>query len=163
MVTDVKEVQTLEIKAQELARSFTREAIEAELKRCEAAMVSFRSQAEVVRYWQARRRVLELALFRKRYMTEAELNYRLDALQIKASIRLEDIIGKYTTLRRSGNRLNGLCPLHHDTHPSLFVYVERQDFYCYGCGRGGDVFNFVMHYCDCSFYEALVRLSRGDV
>lgn len=87
-------------------------------------------------------------------------NFTFRADTIKAKIELTAYIGRFTTLYRSGlNKYNGLCPLHNDTRPSLFVYTERQDWYCFGCLRGGDIFNFVQFYHDVGFYDALKILS----
>lgn len=74
---------------------------------------------------------------------------------IKDSTDIVSLVERYTTLRKSGNRLTGLCPFHDDKHPSFFVYPEQQRFYCFGCGKGGDIFEFVKAIEGCDFKEAL--------
>jgi DNA primase len=66
--------------------------------------------------------------------------------------------------RLSHGRLMGLCPLHADNQPSFLVDPIKNLFYCYGCGRGGDVIRFVELYYDLRFGEAmaLLRSSRAS-
>lgn len=63
--------------------------------------------------------------------------------------------------RISHGRLMGLCPLHADHEPSFLVDPAKNLFYCYGCGRGGDVIRFVELYYDVSFGEAMALLRRS--
>src|SRR5262249_19552047 len=63
--------------------------------------------------------------------------------------------------RICGGRLMGLCPLHLDRKPSFLVDPLKNLFYCYGCGRGGDLIRFVELYHDVSFGEALALLRRS--
>jgi DNA primase len=60
----------------------------------------------------------------------------------------------------SRGRWMGLCPLHRDHKPSFLVDPHRDLFYCYGCGRGGDVIRFVEIYYQMKFHEALSLLRR---
>ena len=60
--------------------------------------------------------------------------------------------------RMPRGRLMGLCPLHLDHKPSFLVDPLQNLFYCYGCGRGGDLIRFVELYHDVSFGEALALL-----
>lgn len=57
-------------------------------------------------------------------------------------------------------RWMGLCPLHRDRKPSFLVDPRRGLFYCYGCGRGGDIFRFVELYHQLNFAQALATLLR---
>ena len=87
--------------------------------------------------------------------------YRLNAQELKGKVELAEYIGRYTMLHKIGiDRLVGLCPLHGDTHPSLFVYEARGDWYCFGCLKGGDIINFIEHAHGVGFYEALTILSQ---
>ena len=61
----------------------------------------------------------------------------------------------YTRLRRSGRQFVGLCPFHQERHPSFCVHPEKKLFYCFGCGAGGDVFDFVKRVKACDFPDAL--------
>jgi DNA primase len=65
------------------------------------------------------------------------------------------------TLRPSGRRLVGRCPLHDDRRPSFTVYPETASYYCYGCGSGGDVFDLCGRLWDLDFRRVLARLGAG--
>jgi len=60
----------------------------------------------------------------------------------------------------SRGRMMGLCPLHEDHQPSFLVDPHKSLFYCYGCGRGGDVIRFVELYHQVRFTQALAVLHR---
>jgi DNA primase len=62
--------------------------------------------------------------------------------------------------RLAGGRVMGLCPLHADRRPSFLVEPGKNLFYCYGCGRGGDVIRFAELYHGVRFTEALTVLWR---
>jgi len=61
-------------------------------------------------------------------------------------------------LRPMGGRLTGACPFHGDTRPSLIVYPATQSYYCFGCGAGGDVIDFVARLNKVGFKEAVEML-----
>lgn len=61
-------------------------------------------------------------------------------------------------LTRSGPRSIALCPLHVETHPSFTIYPQEQRWWCFGCGRGGDVIELVRLLEGLSFHDALIRL-----
>jgi len=63
-------------------------------------------------------------------------------------------------LRKSGNKLCGLCPLHNDKSPSFFIYPESNSFYCYGCNKGGNVINLVRFLHNYTFPEAIKFLNN---
>jgi hypothetical protein len=84
-----------------------------------------------------------------------KLHEPLNARELKARIDLAAIAGQFTRLRRSGHQLVGICPLHSERHPSFFVNREKQVWKCFGCGAGGDVFEFVMRATGCDFRRAL--------
>jgi DNA primase len=62
--------------------------------------------------------------------------------------------------RLSRGRLMGLCPLHDDHHPSFLVDPSKSLFYCYGCGRGGDVIRFAELYHQVRFPQAVALLQQ---
>ena len=64
--------------------------------------------------------------------------------EIVARTDINDVIGSYVTLKRAGSNMNGLCPFHSERTPSFTVFSRTNSFYCFGCGAGGDVINFVM-------------------
>ena len=78
--------------------------------------------------------------------------------QIKSSVRLEEVAGRYIRLSRRGKLFTGLCPFHDDHHPSLTVDPQKQTFACYACGERGDVIAFVQKMEHCSFAEATEKL-----
>ena len=79
----------------------------------------------------------------------------LGARELKSKTDLCAFISRFTALRRSGRQFVGHCPLHTERNSSFYVNPEKQVFYCFGCGAGGDVFAFVMRAVGCSFYRAL--------
>ena len=57
---------------------------------------------------------------------------------------IEQIIGSYVQLKKSGSGYVGLCPFHSEKTPSFSVNTKEKFFYCFGCGAGGDVITFIM-------------------
>ncbi len=76
------------------------------------------------------------------------------------SINPLTIIGRYTNLKKSGARYKGLCPFHKEKTPSFTVDPDRGLFYCFGCGKGGDIFTFLMEREGLSFFEAVEFLAK---
>jgi DNA primase len=81
--------------------------------------------------------------------------------QIRARTDLVALVSAYVSLKKSGRRYVGLCPFHRERTPSFTVDRERGLFYCFGCGAGGDVFDFVMRMENVSFLEAVRLLGRA--
>lgn len=77
--------------------------------------------------------------------------------RIKLSNPIEEVIRESVPL---GSHNKALCPFHKEDTPSFFVNVKEQYFHCFGCGAGGDVFNFVMRQKGMSFSEALKYLAE---
>jgi len=80
--------------------------------------------------------------------------------QIRQSIDIVELVGRYIPLRRQGRIFVGLCPWHDDHRPSLQVNPERQLFRCWVCNIGGDVFSFVMQIEGVDFREAVQMLAE---
>jgi len=80
--------------------------------------------------------------------------------EVLARTDLAEIIGRHVELKRSGNNLMGLCPFHHEKSPSFSVSVDKQLFYCFGCGKGGGAFQFLMDHDGYSFPEAVEYLAE---
>ncbi len=74
--------------------------------------------------------------------------------ELKSRLSIVDIVSEYTTLKRSGNYFKGLCPIHHEKSPSLYVTPHKGIFYCFSCHAGGDGITFVSHMEHCSQWEA---------
>ena len=70
-----------------------------------------------------------------------------------------DVVSQYVKLNRRGNTYFGLCPFHNEKTPSFSVTPSKQMYYCFGCGAGGNVYNFVMEYENYTFVEALQHLA----
>lgn len=83
-----------------------------------------------------------------------------DVRDIKARLDIADVIGDYVELRRRGGSLWALCPFHAEKTPSFSVQPERGTFHCFGCGKSGDVFTFVMEMEGMDFPEALRSLAE---
>ncbi|MGO9893130.1 MAG: DNA primase [Bryobacteraceae bacterium] len=83
------------------------------------------------------------------------------AEQLKGVVRIEDVVGEYVRLRKSGpSRYMGLCPFHSEKTPSFTVHVVHQFYKCFSCGAAGDVIKFVMEKEGLSFFEALKSLAE---
>ncbi|MCI7323637.1 MAG: DNA primase [Lachnospiraceae bacterium] len=70
-----------------------------------------------------------------------------------------DIIGGYVHLQKKGSTYFGLCPFHNEKTPSFSVSPNKQMYYCFGCGAGGNVFTFLMQYENFTFGEAMKSLA----
>lgn len=83
-----------------------------------------------------------------------------DIATVRERARIEDVIAEVVTLRGAGGgNLVGLCPFHDERTPSFNVTPARGLFYCFGCGEGGDVVEFVRKYDHLSFTEAIEKLA----
>ncbi len=71
-----------------------------------------------------------------------------------------DVVSKHVHLTKQGKYMRGLCPFHSEKTPSFTVTPEKQIFHCYGCGKGGGVFKFVMEIEGVSFPEAVRMLAE---
>ena len=70
-----------------------------------------------------------------------------------------DIVSGYVRLQKKGSSYFGLCPFHNEKSPSFSVSGQKQMYYCFGCGEGGNVITFLMKYENYSFTEALQILA----
>jgi DNA primase len=84
-----------------------------------------------------------------------------DIERVKAAVNIADIIGQHTQLKRAGRRMQGQCPFpsHNDKTPSFSVNVEEGLYYCFGCGRRGDVITFLREMEGLDFESAVERLA----
>ncbi|MCR5530395.1 MAG: DNA primase [Lachnospiraceae bacterium] len=79
--------------------------------------------------------------------------------EVRSRNDIVQIIGTYVKLKRAGSNYQGLCPFHSEKTPSFSVSPSRQTYKCFGCGKGGNVFTFLMEYENLSFPEALRNLA----
>ncbi|MDD6441323.1 MAG: DNA primase [bacterium] len=79
--------------------------------------------------------------------------------EVRSRNDIVDVISGYVKLQKKGNSYFGLCPFHNEKSPSFSVSRDKQMYYCFGCGAGGNVFTFIMEYENYSFLEALKFLA----
>lgn len=79
--------------------------------------------------------------------------------EVRAKNDIVDVISGYVRLQKKGSSYFGLCPFHNEKSPSFSVSRQKQMYYCFGCGAGGNVFTFLMEYENYSFLEALKFLA----
>ena len=80
--------------------------------------------------------------------------------EVRSRNDIVDVISGYVKLQKKGSSYFGLCPFHNEKSPSFSVSREKQMYYCFGCGAGGNVFTFIMEYENFTFVEALKMLAE---
>ena len=80
--------------------------------------------------------------------------------EVRSRNDIVDLISTYVPLKKKGSSYFGLCPFHNEKSPSFSVSRDKQMYYCFGCGAGGNVFTFLMEYETFSFPEALKYLAE---
>ncbi|MFW6292240.1 MAG: DNA primase, partial [Spirochaetota bacterium] len=80
--------------------------------------------------------------------------------EVARRVDIVELVGRYVTLERKGQRYMGLCPFHSEKTPSFSVDPEAGLYYCFGCQRGGGVYKFVMEMEGLSFPEAVRQLGE---
>lgn len=80
--------------------------------------------------------------------------------EIKSRADIVAVISDYVTLKKAGKNFLGLCPFHSEKTPSFTVTPDKQIYYCFGCGEGGNAVNFLMKIAHLSFPEAVRQLAR---
>jgi len=94
-------------------------------------------------------------------MSVSNYNLSKDFIEeVRSASDVVRVIGRFVKLRKRGKNHVGLCPFHDERTPSFNVSPDRQMFYCFGCGAGGDVFKFLMQHENMSFAEAVVDLAK---
>lgn len=73
---------------------------------------------------------------------------------------IEDVVGQYVTLKRSGSNMFGLCPFHGEKTASFSVAPEKGIYYCFGCHKGGGAINFIMEVEGLSYPDAVRKLAQ---
>ncbi|MEX2639450.1 MAG: DNA primase [Balneolales bacterium] len=80
--------------------------------------------------------------------------------EVRDAADIVDVVSDYVKLKRSGSGFSGLCPFHNEKTPSFHVTPAMSIYKCFGCGAGGDVFNFVMEMEGIGFTESIRTLAE---
>lgn len=80
--------------------------------------------------------------------------------EVRSRADIVEIVGEYVTLRKAGRDHVGLCPFHSEKSPSFNVIQSKQFFHCFGCGKSGDVFKFIMELDGKSFVDVARDLAK---
>lgn len=80
--------------------------------------------------------------------------------EVRSRNDIVDVIGQYVHLTKKGSTYFGLCPFHNEKTGSFSVSPNKQMYYCFGCGAGGNVFTFMMQYENFTFGEAMEALAE---
>lgn len=80
--------------------------------------------------------------------------------QVQQATDIVDLIGQYVSIKRKGKDYVGLCPFHQEKTPSFSVSPTKQIYKCFGCGKAGGAFQFVMEHQKVSFVEAVALLAE---
>ena len=78
---------------------------------------------------------------------------------LRDRLDIEEFISGYVNLKHQGRTSKGLCPFHSEKTPSFTVYNDTQSFYCYGCGKGGDIITFARDIENLDYIEAVKLLA----
>jgi DNA primase len=77
--------------------------------------------------------------------------------EVRSAINIVHYIGQFINLKKAGQNYKGLCPFHTEKTPSFVVSPEKQIFHCFGCGKGGNLFTFMMDYEKLNFLESVYK------
>lgn len=97
-------------------------------------------------YWTEYQEAVTMALeiIQKHKPQPKPVKGHVDIEAVKQANDIVVVVEKYIKLRKSGKNYAGLCPFHADKKsPSLTIYPDNQSWYCFGCGKGGDVLDFI--------------------
>ena len=79
--------------------------------------------------------------------------------EIRERVNIVDVISPYVQLKKQGRNLFGACPFHDERTPSFSVNEDKQIFHCFSCGRGGNVFSFIMDIENLAFPQAVAKVA----
>lgn len=81
--------------------------------------------------------------------------------RIRDANDIVDVVGQYVPLKKRGKNYFGKCPFHQENTASFSVAPDKQIFHCFGCGKGGNVYSFIMEYEKVNFIEAVEHLAEN--
>lgn len=81
---------------------------------------------------------------------------------LRHRVDIVEVIREYVPLKKQGQNYSGLCPFHSEKTPSFVVSPQKQIFHCFGCGKGGNVFSFLMEKNSCTFPDAIHALATHE-
>ncbi|MEW6075993.1 MAG: DNA primase [Candidatus Omnitrophota bacterium] len=79
---------------------------------------------------------------------------------VLSRVNIVEVISEFIPLKRAGRNFRALCPFHQEKTPSFMVSTDKQIYHCFGCGAGGNVFNFLMQFERVEFPEAVEALAK---
>ena len=85
---------------------------------------------------------------------------RIEAEDVKSKVQIEDVVGRYGQLRKSGGNFTIRCLFHDDKNPSAVVYVKSQTYHCFVCSEHHDVISFIQKIEKMTFLESLNYLNN---
>ena len=80
--------------------------------------------------------------------------------EIFETVKIDEVVGDFVSLKRRGVNLIGLCPFHNEKTPSFTVSPAKGIYKCFGCGKGGNSVNFIMEHEHYTYPEALKFLAK---
>ncbi|MEJ6400682.1 DNA primase [Nicoliella lavandulae] len=80
--------------------------------------------------------------------------------EVRQSVNITDVVSQYVQLKKQGKNLFGVCPFHEERTGSFSVSEDKQIFHCFSCGRGGNVFKFLMEIKNISFPAAVIEVAK---
>src|SRR4030065_1578441 len=80
--------------------------------------------------------------------------------EVRNANDIVEVISGYVQLKKRGKNYLGLCPFHKEKTPSFTVSSDKQMYHCFGCGKGGNIYTFVMEMEKVSFVEAVRSLAE---
>ncbi|MFC4651777.1 DNA primase [Lactococcus nasutitermitis] len=83
-----------------------------------------------------------------------------ELVELKGKVNIADVISQYVTLSKNGKNYLGLCPFHGEKTPSFNVNAEKGFYHCFGCGKSGDVIEFLKDYKQVGFVDAVKELAE---
>ena len=91
------------------------------------------------------------------------MNALVNVAAVAAANPLPAIVGAVVKLHQAGSEWRACCPFHNDRSPSLYIYEGGHKWHCFGCGKGGDVIDFVRELHQVEFRDAAAMLAAGDM